>query len=121
MADACTQESLDTRFTRIHEGLDLIEEKLRRDEPVLDELKLLKADIVELTRQFPVRGRGLESGVSAEFSALLQRLNQVIELVRLKQKVIAAELKRVADTRTVRDNYPAKRDVAVPTFVDTKG
>jgi hypothetical protein len=114
-------EEIRGQFTAIRAKLDIIEEKMRTDAPLRDDLNDVRLSIVRLTRVFPVNGEGLDEDVKAGFTAILDRLNEVIDLVRLKQKVIAGEMRKIADVRTVQESYPAKRDVAVPTFVDTKG
>jgi hypothetical protein len=40
--------------------------------------------------------------------------------VQLKQKVISGELRKIAGVRAVKESYPEKQDVTVPTFMDTR-
>ncbi len=119
--EACANDTFRSEFASIREKLDVVETKMRSDEPLRDDLHDIRVSIVRLTRSFPVNGEGLDDDVRHGFTGILDRLNEVIDLVRLKQKVIAGEMRKIAEVRAVQESYPARRDISVPTFVDKQG
>ncbi len=121
MTDALNEEREErVDFAQAHRKLASIEERLRQDEPLDEDISELRDLVVKLTRSYPVTDAGLNAEARAEFSGLLGRIRDVIALVQLKQKVISGELRKIAGARAVKENYPEKKDVSVPTFVDTR-
>ena len=127
MADALNEEREERKeheepvsFAQAHRKLASIEERLRKDEPLDEDISELRNLVVELTKGYPVSDAGLNAEARAEFSGLLDRIRDVIALVQLKQKVISGELRKIAGARAVKENYPEKKDTSVPTFVDTR-
>lgn len=121
MADALIEErERRASFAEAHRKLASIEERLRGDEPLDGDIRDLRNLVVELTRGYPVSDAGLNAEARAEFSGLLDRIRDLIALVQLKQKVISGELRKIAGVRAVKESYPEKQDVTVPTFMDTR-
>lgn len=121
MADALIEErEKRAGFAEAHRKLASIEERLRSDEPLDGDIRDLRNLVVELTRGYPVSDAGLNAEARAEFSGLLDRIRDLIALVQLKQKVISGELRKIAGVRAVKESYPEKQDVTVPTFMDTR-